>query len=183
MYKLVPLEKHCVVEVNDLVLPNIDLTTISYKEQIRSFYSSDNVRLYADYTSIGQHTQYLDGILINVLELMKNHPVYTSSALSRVAMTDIDCAVELCKDTIGYKQPIHTDINTVFMTGVVHITDCENPTKFYKNISIDSLVYTAPKKASSGAFWLNTSESYHGIDPTTIERNNLIFHFMPKQKL
>ena len=77
MYKLVPLEKHCVVEVNDLVLPNIDLTTISYKEQIRSFYSSDNVRLYADYTSIGQHTQYLDGILINVLELMKNHPVYT----------------------------------------------------------------------------------------------------------
>ena len=176
MYKLIPLEQHCIVEVSDFFLPPIDLVSLPYTESNASYTEdilSNNTykRFVADVTP-GYRNLFRDRVNI-IIEMMKQHKLYTNSKLYND--TNNALGVSVCRDSVGWKQDIHVDHPDVLMSGVVHITDCDTPTKFYKDMKSITPLYVAPNKAGSGAFWLNTDQGFHGVDPVTVERNHFFF--------
>ena len=173
MYKLIPLEKHCVVEVNDLPLPKVDLNKVLFQDQLH-YYSTENSKRMA-WECSHEYQKHFKGILPKIVELMKQHKLYSTSTLSQIPESELVLGIQICRDQVGWHQENHTDHPVALASGVVHITECETSTKFYKGQLIDDPLYTAPCKANSGAFWLNTSEGYHGVDPVTIERNHFFF--------
>ena len=175
MYKLIPLDSHCIVEVVDFPLPEVDLNTIEYVDQ-QHYYSTENSkRMSFECTGIYENYFRDKNILPKLLELFKQHPLYSTSTLAQFHESELALATQICKDQVGWQQEIHTDHPVALASGLVHITDCATSTKFYNFQQTDVPLYTAPCKANSGAFWLNTSEGYHGVDPVTVERNHFFF--------
>jgi hypothetical protein len=76
--------------------------------------------------------------------------------------------VAVFKDDIGWYQPLHDDPKVFFLSGVLHMQDCEQGTVFVDKDNIE--IYQAPTKKFSGAFWLNAHYGMHRVDTVTKER-------------
>jgi len=185
MYKLIPLEHHCVVEVTDFVLPAVELKSLLYVESNDVVYTTDVVNNQTYKRSIVDTTKeyklFFNDKINDIINIMKEHPLYAKSKLSTTLKTSL--GVSICKDSLGWKQDIHIDHPAAVLSGVIHITDCENSTKFYKSRESNTPLYVASKKAFSGAFWLNTPRGFHGVDPVTLERNHFFFLLLDLEKV
>ena len=192
MYKLIPLDRHCIVEVNDFPLPKINISGIEFTE-IRHISNSENAkRLLHEYTDKKFNKLFENLVLTKVLPLMKTHPSYSKSTLSTVADDDMTVGGTIFKDQVGWSQELHIDMPRLLLTGVVHITQCNEGTTFYD--APDSAlkfyepppglepVYVAPTKPRTGAFWLNLPTSFHQVNKITVERNHFFFLLTTKDK-
>lgn len=173
MYKLINLENHAIVEVVDFPLPKIDLDQLVLVDQKHVCNTPDAKRLSASYGN--QYGEYIKQIFLDkVLPLLKEHPLYQGTVLSTLTPELIGVGVVICKDQVGWHQSIHVDHPVAHVSGVIHLTDCENSTTFYDSPKGTNIVYEAPVKVNSGAFWLNVPSGYHSIGPVTLERNHCL---------
>jgi hypothetical protein len=198
MYKLIPLDRHCIVEVDNFPLPKIDVSAINFTETTHISNSENAKRLYYEYYRGKSPTEktfnklFQHEVLNKVLPLMKTHPLYNQSTLASISDDDMVISATIFKDQVGWSQQLHTDRATLLLTGVVHITDCVEGTSFYD--APDSAlkfyepppglepVYIAPTKTKTGAFWLNIPTGFHQVNKVTIERNHFLFLLATKDK-
>jgi hypothetical protein len=198
MYKLIPLDRHCVVEVNDFPLPQININDINFTESKHHSNSKNAKRLYYPYyrgitATVKEFNKIFQSIILTkVLPLMKTHPLYNMSLAPTASDDDMIISASITKDQVGWSQNLHTDWTPLVLTGVVHITDCAEGTsfydvpdsvlKFYDPPSELEPVYIAPTRAGSGAFWLNIPTSFHQVNKVTVERNHFSFLITIKDK-
>jgi hypothetical protein len=192
MYKLIPLDRHCIVEVNDFPLPEINVDMIDFTETRHGSNSENAKRLFHEFTDKKINKLFENLVLTKVLPLMKTHPSYNKSTLSTVADDDMIVVGTIFKDQVGWSQELHTDMPRLLLTGVIHITECIEGTTFYD--APDSAlkfydppqglepVYVAPTKPKTGAFWLNIPTSFHQVNKITVERNHFLFLLTIKDK-
>ena len=192
MYKLIPLDRHCIVEVNDFPLPEINVDMLDFTETKHVSNSENAKRLFYDYTDKKFNRLFEDLVLTKVLPLMETHPLYNKSTLSTVSNDDMTVVGTIFKDQVGWSQQLHTDMPRLLLTGVVHITECVEGTtfydapdsalKFYEPTPGLEPVYVAPTKPKTGAFWLNIPTSFHQVNKITVERNHFLFLLTTKDK-
>ena len=181
MYKLIPLDNHCVVEVTDFPLPTINIDDISFIKNSNPSDLEDAKRLMYPYyegktpTEIEFINLFQNELITKVLPLMKTHPLYNKSPLFSVSDNRLSLSPIIAKDQTGWSQPRHTDLPRLLLSGVIHITESIQGTEFYDTISETKPVYVAPTKPKTGAFWLNSPTSFHQVDTVTLERNHFLF--------
>jgi hypothetical protein len=188
MYKLIPVDKHCVVEVNDFPLPTINVNEIPFVESNNPFDLEDAKRLIYPYyegktpTEIEFIDIFQNEFITKVLPLMRVHPLYSESLLSSIADKNLSLSPIIAKDQVRWLQHRHTDLPRLLLSGVVHITDCIEGTEFYDTDLGSEPVYIAPTKHRTGAFWLNSPTSFHQVSKVTLERNHFLFLLSIKDK-
>jgi hypothetical protein len=181
MYKLIPLNNHCVVEVDDFPLPIININEIPFVES-NNIYDLDNAKrlMYPYYegktsTEVEFINIFQNEFIAKVLPLMRTHPLYNESILSSTADINLSLSPLISKDQIGWSQSRHTDLPRLLASGVIHITESIEGTEFYDTqLGLDP-VYVAPTKPRTGAFWLNSPTSFHQVSKVTLERNHFLF--------
>jgi hypothetical protein len=112
-------------------------------------------------------TLYFKNILYNqVAPLFVSHEKYHWSWPISVQtfIENTRVTATLFKHEIGWSQSMHEDPRIYAASGVIHLQDCEQGTKFQSNN------YIAPAKKFSGAFWANTQWSHHCLEKVTSER-------------
>jgi hypothetical protein len=192
MYKLIPLDRHCIVEVNDFPLPEINVDMLDFTETRHGSNSENAKRLFHEFTDKKINKLFENLVLTKVLPLMKTHPSYNKSTLSTVADDDMTVVGTIFKDQVGWSQELHTDMPRLLLTGVIHITECiegttfydapDSALKFYEPTPGLEPVYVAPTKPKTGAFWLNIPTSFHQVNKITVERNHFLFLLTTKDK-
>jgi hypothetical protein len=181
MYKLIPLNNHCIVEVTDFPLPEININEVDFLDSEHPSNTENKKRFIYPYYEGKTSTEvefiniFQNEFIAKVLPLMRTHPLYNESILSSTADINLSLSPSISKDQIGWSQSRHTDLPRLLASGVIHITESIEGTEFYDTqLGLDP-VYVAPTKSRTGAFWLNSPTSFHQVSKVTLERNHFLF--------
>ena len=162
-YTLIPNIPNPIVECHNLELP-IPINPIFRHNP--GYDTPDNYKRLVSDVPENAHEYFNTLVYDKILPLVFKHERFFWSwpINMETFKQTTEVTTTLVKDEIGWQQGKHEDPRIFTLTGVLHLQDCEQGTHF-----TDS-GYTAPTKKFSGAFWVNSQNSYHLVNKVTSER-------------